>query len=245
MAHTIRVLATLITHLTAFCNSYDPPLPNLLGVELLNEPQQDASLQGWYKDAIQAVRSINPSIPIYIGDSWMTDHYAGFIESNSSSMPFTVLDHHLYRCFTHEDTSTSVTQHTRDLTDPNAATPQMLSRVSQKLEGAGGALIIGEWSGGLNPGSLRNIGNEDSARREFVEAQLGLYERVCAGNFFWTYKKEHPGDKGWSLRDAFGAGVFPPRVGLALRDKVLRDDPGRHSRRDRACDKALGEGYAI
>lgn len=142
MAHTIRALAALITHLTAFCNSYDPPLPNVLGIELLNEPQQNLSLQGWYKNALKAIRSIDPSIPIYIGDSWMTDWYAGFIDSNSSSMPFTVLDHHLYRCFTHEDTTTSVGQHVKNLTDPNAATPQMFSRVSQKLEGAGGALII-------------------------------------------------------------------------------------------------------
>ncbi|KAI0338056.1 glycoside hydrolase [Trametopsis cervina] len=245
MEHTIRALTVLITHLTVFCNSFHPPLPNLLGIELLNEPQQDPSLEAWYKDAIRAVRTIDSSIPIYIGDSWMTDHYAGYIESHSSTSPFTVLDHHLYRCFTHEDTTTSARQHATSLTDPNAGTPQMLARVSQKLEGAGGALIIGEWSGALNPGSLRDVGNEDAARREYVHAQLALYERHCAGYFFWTYKKEHSGDKGWGFRDAVQSNIFPYRVGLSGRDKDLREDHDRDTRRGQARDNALGEhqGY--
>jgi glucan 1,3-beta-glucosidase len=240
MSHTIRVLVTLITHLTAFCRSYDPPLSNVLGIELLNEPKQDHLLEKWYKDAIYSLRRIDPSIPIYIGDSWMTDHYAGFIESNSAVAPFSVLDHHLYRCFTHEDITTSAGQHSRNLTDLNAGTPQLLSRVAQKLDGAGSALIIGEWSGALNPGSLRDVGNEDSARREWVHAQLSLYERYCAGYFFWTYKKENSGDKGWSLRDAAKAHIFPYRVGLIGRDKVLREDSEWHVRRAQARDNALG-----
>ncbi|KAI0779222.1 glycoside hydrolase [Irpex lacteus] len=245
MAHTIRALTLLTSHLTAFCQSFDPPLPNLLGIELLNEPQQDPSLEQWYKEAIHSIRAIDPTIPIYIGDSWMTDHYAGYISSNASTAPFTVLDHHLYRCFTHEDISTPASQHAKGLTDPNAGTPQMLSRVAQKLEAAGGALIIGEWSGALNPGSLHNVGDEVSARREYVQAQLALFERHCAGCFFWTYKKEQQGDKGWSLRDAARADIFPYRVGLSGREKGLREDPEWHTRRIRARDKALGEhqGY--
>ena len=245
MTHTIRVLTALITHLTAFCQSFDPPLPNLLGIELLNEPQQDPSLEQWYREAIHSIRQIDASVPIYIGDSWMTDHYAGYISSNASTAPFTVLDHHVYRCFTHEDISTSANQHTRNLTDPKAGTPQMLSRVAQTLEAAGGALIIGEWSGALNPGSLRGVGNEDSARREYVHAQLALFERHCAGYFFWTYKKEQPGDKGWSLRDAARAHIFPYRVGLSGRDRVLREDEEWHVRRAQARDKAFGTSCIV
>lgn len=240
MTRTIHVLTALITHLTSFCNSFNPPLSNLLGIELLNEPQQDPSLERWYTDAIQAVRMIDPSIPIYVGDSWMTDHYAGFIASNQS-VPFTVLDHHLYRCFTHEDNTTSITQHSKALADPNAGTSQMLSRVSQKLQGAGGALIIGEWSGAINPGSLRDVVNEDASRREYIDAQLALYNRHCSGYFFWTYKKEQPGDKGWSLRDAVAAGVFPSYVGLkGSRDQLLQDGPSRELRQQEAHKKASG-----
>jgi glucan 1,3-beta-glucosidase len=240
MAHTIHVLNVLTTQLNKFCRSFDPPIANIVGIELLNEPQQDHSLEKWYLDAISAMRSVDHSIPVYIGDSWMTDQAASFIESHAPALPFIVLDHHLYRCFTQGDTSTKASQHAHNLRDPNAGTPQMFARVSQKLQGAGGALVVGEWSGALNPGSLQGIGNEAEARREYISAQLALYEQYCAGYFFWTYRKQHPGDQGWSLRDAVSSGVFPSRVGLDKRDIVLRDDPQREMRRNLARDQALG-----
>lgn len=244
MDHTVHVLSVLVTQLNNFCRSFDPPLANVLGIELLNEPQQDSSLERWYLDAIRAIRSLDPTIPIYIGDSWMTDQYAGFIEFHASTIPFTVLDHHLYRCFTQGDASTPAKQHILNLQDRNAGTPQMFARVSQKLQGAGSALVVGEWSGALNPGSLHGSGNEMDARRDYISAQLALYEEHCAGYFFWTYKKEHSGDKGWSLKDAVAGGVFPSRVGFGNRDAVLRGDPQRETRRNHACDQALGE-YCI
>ncbi|KAH9836121.1 glycoside hydrolase [Rhodofomes roseus] len=240
MPHTIHVLSVLLSQLIAFTRSHNPPLPNVVGIELLNEPQpgpQNASLERWYLDAFRALRSIDSSIPLCIGDAWMTDQYVEFL--SKSGVPFVVLDHHLYRCFTEQDISTPVSQHARALSDPNEWAPQMFARVSQKLEGAGCAMIVGEWSCGLNPGSLQGIGDEDHARREYVDAQLQLYDRFCAGWFFWTYKKQY-GDKGWSLRDAVAANVFPSSVGLRTNRPVV-DDPERTARRDQARDVALGE----
>ncbi|THH00439.1 hypothetical protein EW026_g2083 [Hermanssonia centrifuga] len=243
MTHTIHVLSVLLTQLNAFGASHNPPLPNVVGIELLNEPQHNGSLERWYLDAIRSLRQIDPSIPLYIGDSWRTDQYASFIETHQSAIPFTVLDHHLYRCFTQGDASTSVSQHIQNLTNPNDGTPQMLARVSQKIQAAGGGLVVGEWSGALNPGSLHGVGNEVEMRKAYISAQLALYEEHCAGYYFWTYKKEHAGDKGWSFKDAVGAGVFPSRVGLGR--NLVRDDPQRQMRRDQLCDHALGQhsGY--
>ncbi len=238
MTHTIHVLSVLLTQLNAFGASHNPPLPNVVGIELLNEPQHNGSLERWYLDAIRSLRQIDPSIPLYIGDSWRTDQYASFIETHQSAIPFTVLDHHLYRCFTQGDASTSVSQHIQNLTNPNDGTPQMLARVSQKIQAAGGGLVVGEWSGALNPGSLHGVGNEVEMRKAYISAQLALYEEHCAGYYFWTYKKEHAGDKGWSFKDAVGAGVFPSRVGLGR--NLVRDDPQRQMRRDQLCDHALG-----
>lgn len=240
MPHTIRVLSVLLSQLTAFTRSHDPPLPNVVGIELLNEPQpgpHNASLEGWYLDAFHALRSIDSSIPLCIGDVWMTDQYADFV--SKSAVLFVILDHHLYRCFTQQDISTPVAQHARSLSDPNEWAPQMFARVSQKLEGAGCAMIVGEWSCGLNPGSLQGVGDEDRARREYVDAQLQLYDRYCAGWFFWTYKKQY-GDRGWSLRDAVASNVFPSSVGLRA-DRPVVDDDERTTRRDKIRDEALGE----
>lgn len=240
MSHTIHVLSVLVAHVNGCANSHKPPLHNIIGIELLNEPQQDPALEHWYLDAMHTLRSADPSVPIYIGDSWATDQYAGFIEAHAERVPFTVLDHHLYRCFTAEDGNTPVAQHTQHLRDPGAETPQMLARVSQKLEAAGGALIIGEWSGALNPGSLHGVGDEHRARTGFIAAQLALFEQHCAGYFFWTFKRQQPGDSGWSLRDAVGSGVFPSSLGIRARDAVLRHDPERDERKLRARDQSLG-----
>ncbi|EMD32256.1 glycoside hydrolase family 5 protein [Gelatoporia subvermispora B] len=241
MKHTIHVLSALLSHLTAFANSYTPPLPNLVGIELLNEPQpgaQSAALEKWYLDVFHALRAIDPSVPLYIGDSWMTDQYADFL--SRSATQFAVLDHHLYRCFTSGDTSTSASEHARRLADPNEWAPKMFARVSQKLESAGCALVVGEWSGALNPGSLHGEQNEADARQAYVSAQLQMFERYCSGWFFWTYKKESAGDKGWSFRDAVAAGVFPGNMALTVQAAVV-DDPGHMARRDAAKDKALDE----
>ncbi|KAH9926847.1 glycoside hydrolase superfamily [Amylocystis lapponica] len=241
MQHTTHVLATLLSHLSDFARAHDPPLHNLVGIELLNEPApgpHGPALEQWYRDTFRALRAVDPSIPLYIGDAWMTDHHAEFL--GATAVPFAVLDHHLYRCFTAGDISTPVAKHTWALTDDSQWAPQMFSRVSQKLDGAGCALVVAEWSCGLNPGSLVGARDEDQARREYVQAQLRLYDRFCAGWFFWTYKKEYGGDKGWSLRDAVAAGVFPDWVGLHAKTPIT-DDPERQARREAAKNKALGE----
>ncbi|KAF5369654.1 hypothetical protein D9615_010240 [Tricholomella constricta] len=243
--HTIEVLCILLKALNAHAQSYNPALTNLVGIELLNEPHpsNDSDLQCWYTSAIRALRAIDPSMPLYIGECWRTDQYTNFAEklssSSSSSSSLLVLDHHLYRCFTASDNSTPAHAHTRALSDPSASTPQTLSRVSEKLGRAGGGLVVGEWSGALNPGSLMGAPGEQAA---YVRAQLELYERCCAGWFFWTFKKQWPGDTGWSLRDSVGAGVFPDRVGLRRRgvgvDKAVEQE--RRARvRDEVRDWAL------
>ncbi|KAG6814650.1 hypothetical protein H0H93_012740, partial [Arthromyces matolae] len=235
---TTHVLCTLIKALHAHANSHNPPLANIIGVELLNEPapSSDQDLQTWYISTIQAIRQIDSAIPLYIGECWRTDQYAEFAERNASLGPI-VLDHHLYRCFTTSDISTPAHEHTRALSDPGASTPSMLTRVSEKVGRSGGGIIIGEWSGALNPGSLTGQSWEHA---EYVKAQLELYERTCVGWFFWTYKKQWGGDTGWSLRDSVGGDVFPDRVGLRRTADIVKDEEGRKSRRDRVQKEALG-----
>jgi len=135
-------------------------------------------------------------MPLYVGECWRTAAYADFLSSlntPSKNSPLLVLDHHLYRCFTSSDTTTSAEEHTRALTDPSAPTPQTLASVAEKIGRAGGGIVIGEWSGALNPGSLRGKPNE---QKHFINAQLQLFEKYCGGWFFWTYKKQNRGDTG-------------------------------------------------
>src|SRR6202042_526815 len=143
MEHTIRILRVLLTSLS--------PFQNIVGIELLNEPQPGdkghPALKDWYNNAIQELRDIDPGMPIYISDCWQTDDYAEYIASVPQSQSIIALDHHLYRCFTSADTHIPISQHTRSLTDANAATPQLFARVSSKLSSCSSAIIVGEWSG--------------------------------------------------------------------------------------------------
>jgi glucan 1,3-beta-glucosidase len=220
---------------------------------LINEPNpplasSHAVLKEWYTSAIKELQTLDLNMPLYIGDCWRTDEYAEFIESlpgaNKEDEGLVVLDHHLYRCFTASDIHTPAESHAQALSDAGAPTPQTFARVAEKIGRArcGGGLVIGEWSGALNPGSMTGNPGE---RRRYIEAQLGLYEKTCAGWFFWTFRKQGEGDAGWSFRDAVRAGVFPEFVGLRIRDSFARMD-GEHEQkrrekaRDEERDKALG-----
>ncbi|KAF8968627.1 glycoside hydrolase superfamily [Flammula alnicola] len=207
-------------HTIHFTNSFDPPLLNIIGIELINEPcpPSDHALQTWYSA------------------------YADFISHLPTSSALTVLDHHLYRCFTSSDISASAEDHARSLADPSATTPRMLASAAEKAGRAGGGIVIGEWSGALNPGSLRGVPGE---QKSYVNAQLNLFERVCAGWFFWTYKKQHPGDTGWSFRDAVERNIFPSFVGIKPRTLTQEEYDAQKAARDSMKDKALAEhvGY--
>ena len=121
----------------------------------------------------------------------------------------------------------------------------MLASVSEKLGRAGVGIVIGEWSGALNPGSLQRPGKEFEERRDFVSAQLALFDKYCGGWFFWTYKKEHRGDSGWSWQDAVEGGTFPTSVGIKYRRIEADDIIKRTNIRDEMKDEALRDLFSL
>jgi len=250
--HTIHVLSVVLTHIADFINSFNPPLPNFVGIEILNEPapgHHSVELKQWYSDAIRSLRTIDPQVPIVIGDCWQTDDYTGYLchEADSLRYPHIVLDHHLYRCFTQEDIAVLAYDHAGQLWDLNGATRRSFSNATDKLESVGCDMIVGEWSGALNPKSLDPLPNKDHAQSQFIQAQLDLYERYCAGSFFWTYKKQWEGDKGWSFRDAVRGGVFPKsRVGLHLKRPLEHHShEARMSSREAARSRSFGTPWSL
>lgn len=199
----------ILTALAQSVSQYD----NVVGLELLNEPKNSNRLQGFYSDAIKAIQSAGgpaASLPLYIGDSWDLNHYSSWAASQSNASLFLVVDHHLYRCFTKEDHSTSASEHARRVhPTANGPTCNMLRGSSSKL---GGSLIIGEWSSALNPGSLQGQ-NQEAAQKEWGHAQLAQYTSTLGGNYYWTLKKEGGQDSGWCLYTAIEKGVIPGDVG--------------------------------
>lgn len=203
-----RTIAILVA-LAKSVAQYD----NVVGLELLNEPKNSGRLQGFYEDAIKEIqRAGGPAaeLPIYLGDAWDLNHYSGWAASQSKAGTFLVVDHHLYRCFTKQDHSTSASEHARRVhPSANGPTCNMLNGASSKL---GGSLIIGEWSAALNPGSLQGQ-NQEAAQKEWGSAQLAHFTSSLGGNFYWTLKKEGGPDPGWCLYTAIEKGVIPDNVG--------------------------------
>ena len=239
--HTTQILCSLVANLVQFSNTHSPVLPNVVGIELLNEPRpsSDEELQEWYAATIKELRHIDGSnIPIYMGDCWRIDAYAGFISKLGRVSGLVALDHHLYRCFTDSDIHASANDHARALRD---RMPDVFSRVAEKLGRAHGGLVVGEWSAALNPRSIRGEAEEV---KNYVSAQLELYERHCAGWWFWTYKKQRRPDAGWCLLDAVDAGVFPPRVGMTATKWPCGDEERREDVKEAEGRQAYG-GYAV
>ena len=219
--HTLRVLSRELRE-----------KENIVGLQLLNEPQDRSELLGWYSSTLDALRVIAPDLPLYMHDAWNSHKYASLAGSRADT-DFIVLDHHLYRCFTPDDHRLSGDEHARTLREH---TVNDLVNVANKCRGN---FVVAEFSAALNPGSLRSDdpGEQDRQRRVFVRAQLDVYERACAGWFFWTYKKDG-WDAGWSLKDATIATIMPDWVGMKkVPGKTILSDPAS---RDAAKEKAFG-----
>lgn len=70
---TVQILVAMAQEIVG----YD----NVVGLEVLNEPANNNRLQGWYDEAIAGIQSIGPQaqdVPLYISDSWDTNHYGKF-----------------------------------------------------------------------------------------------------------------------------------------------------------------------
>lgn len=184
---------------------------NVIGLELMNEPENNSGLETFYVEAIRAIRSsggAGASLPLYLGDGWNTAHYAKFVAEHSGAGNTLVLDHHLYRCFTPQDHKTPAHEHARGLdVQSNGHTAGWLKDMSRQAQGS---IIIGEWSAALNPHSLQ--GNAQEGQKAFAMAEWQAFEHFTAGYYFWTLKKEGGPDAGWCLYTAMEQGIMPPSL---------------------------------
>ncbi|WFC99587.1 hypothetical protein MYAM1_002332 [Malassezia yamatoensis] len=189
------------------------PFDNVIGLELLNEPENNSDLASFYNKAIAAIRASHvpeaKQMPIVLGDGWATNHYADYVGDHTSGGSPLVLDHHVYRCFTPGDHNIPAEQHAENMDpDRNGKTAKWLMDMSNK---AHGSLIIGEWSGALNPRSfeLSKIQSKLEARTLWSKAQWRAFERYTAGYYYWTLKKEGGADPGWCFYTAVEKGSMP------------------------------------
>ena len=214
-AHTVRILKLLACAFAA--------TPNVAGIQLVNEPQNNGLLPAWYHSALDTLRAaVGPDLPLYIHDAWSTDQYAALVRARAD---FVVLDHHLYRCFTRADRRLSGDQHAAAL--PRAA-------FAQHAHTTRGNFVVAEFSAALHPASLG--AEPDTQRRMLARAALAMFEQSCAGWWVWTYKTSG-WDAGWSFRDAVRAGVMPDWVGARRTAGRPNDEDARNARASHALGR--------
>lgn len=194
--------------------------PIIIGLQILNEPRNNDQLGGWYEKTIDEVRAVaGRDFPVYIHDTWDMNYYCPLAGRRDE---FVVVDHHLYRCFTDEDRTLTGPQHAEKLR--HDFRPKMHDWAGK----ARGALIIGEWSAGLADWELLPKGTPagvfDDHKRQWVAAQLEVYDAACAGYFFWTLKSDKDWEAGWSAKNAAQAEILPASL---VRRRFHHPDGGR------------------
>ncbi|KAF8212362.1 glycoside hydrolase superfamily [Mycena galopus ATCC 62051] len=172
---------------------------NVVGIQILNEPQDCAELPGFYDKAIAAIRQIPCDLPLYIHDAFNLKKYGDYVANQANQTGFIVEDHHSYFVFTADDKKKSTSQHTEDI--------RTSVTKSFQTDSNNRSLIIGEWSCAQSPQSSSQETNPAAARRDFGMAQLDAYsDRNTTGGWsFWTYKTEDcDTDPGWCFTAAVG-----------------------------------------
>ncbi|KAK0228429.1 glycoside hydrolase superfamily [Armillaria fumosa] len=177
---------------------------NVVGIELLNEPQDSDALVHFYTETIDMIRSLSSStasFPIYIHDGFNLSRYSDYVSQRSD---FVVQDSHQYYVYTPSDASEPASSHTADI---ESQVNDMLSNASCHQHGN---LYIGEWSCALTPESLGQESDPNWSRINFCTAQMQVFNNDASGWAFWSYKKEScMDDRGWCFRAAV-ATCLPP-----------------------------------
>ncbi|KAL0947037.1 hypothetical protein HGRIS_013179 [Hohenbuehelia grisea] len=189
---------------------------NVVGIQVLNEPQNVQTLYDFYTRAINEMRNTTTiALPLYMHNGFDLQRCTDY---NAGRADFVVQDHHSYFVFTSSDAAESASNHTADI---NTSVERSLADAStRQLD----RVIIGEWSCALTPQSLSQESDPVKARRDFCTGQLDVYNNVSSGWAFWckssailnlsishlkiwltAYKKEQcDDDPGWCFRSAVG-----------------------------------------
>lgn len=223
---TLKILKKLATTLA--------PINNVIGLEVLNEPQDDSALSSFYQEAIRAIReaSSNVCLPVYLGDAWNVEKYSEFIAKHQDQFDFCVLDTHQYFCHMPADHAKTAEQHTKHL---QTGLKDKLISAARRIRGS---LVVGEWAVVLNGKSIPKGQHDGDVMRDFGHAQLGVWDAACAGQIYWTYKTAD--DKWyWSYIYCHNNKILPENMGGFV---AARGDPqGLAGQQDGSAQSAKQE----
>ncbi|KAG8899825.1 Glucan 1,3-beta-glucosidase 3 [Tulasnella sp. 408] len=177
---------------------------NVVGIQILNEPQNEDNLPDFYNSAIEAMRKVDGAekFPLYLHDGFNIDQYSQWVGDRDD---FSVVDHHSYFVYTDSDTSKPVTSLTSMIKS------DVSFSISSNAKIARGNLVTDEWGCALAESSTQGVSNLDSATQAYCQGQETVYRNAAAGYAFWSYTMDDckAGDgNGWCFKGSV-ANILP------------------------------------
>ena len=178
--------------------------PALLGIEMLNEPSFEISieiLKDFYQSAYSEIRKYAaPGVTIAFHDSFRATAWQNFMKGPGYSK--VIMDTHLYQSFTQDDFERN-------------AQEQLIFALNRKktlewMQHEELPTFVGEWSLALPGQSTQDLSSfqADLVNGAYGDAQLLCYENT-RGWFFWSYKLESNSE--WNFRYCVERGWLPER----------------------------------
>ncbi|KAJ1033383.1 hypothetical protein NDA13_001375 [Ustilago tritici] len=196
----------LTTELLVWIAKEISDITNVVGIQLLNEPQNRDSYWKWLPTAMDAMRAASPyakTIPLYFHDAFVLEKGAAFV---SKRQDFVISDHHAYYVYTPSDQALSAQGHISKLDSSISNQFEQQSSIARRN------LIVGEWSCALAWSSIQNSKSPVQNQTEFCQTQQDIWQSKGSGWTFWSYKMENcDQNSGWCFQSAskkFFAGNF-------------------------------------
>ncbi|CAA7387639.1 unnamed protein product [Spirodela intermedia] len=163
--------------------------PNLIAVELINQPKAEMvdfdTLKSYYQAGYDAVRR-HTSTAYVIFSTRLHGDAGGFI-SFASGLDRTVLDIHYYNLYLSKFDGWTAQQNIDYVNNQRA------NELASITNSNGGPLsFVGEWVA-----EWKVVNASEEEYRRFGEAQLNVFGRASFGWAYWTYKNV---DNHWSLK---------------------------------------------
>ncbi|MDB6017168.1 MAG: Glucan 1,3-beta-glucosidase [Pedosphaera sp.] len=176
--------------------------PNLCGIELLNEPRDEVSLeilQQFYQDAYVRLRKyVDPGVAIVFHDSFRPLAWKKFMQEPAFAN--VILDTHIYQCFNKTDKSRTARDHLAFALNREDSLNEMQRDELPTIVGEWSLSLPGEAMQGLSPFQVASV------TRAYADTQLLNFEGT-RGWFFWSYKLEQPSE--WNFRHSVECGWLP------------------------------------